>query len=124
MTETAPRTDTHGPSPAELLDDWRALVAECERSYDWNAYEYHNDLIVRDRVATALEGMDDARRTPYAAEVAEVDARFRALLQPDVQVGPEEDPWWRRGVPRFAGAELARDLKEWFGVEVEVRDEP
>ncbi|HEV3049262.1 MAG TPA: hypothetical protein VGX50_03095, partial [Longimicrobium sp.] len=83
-------------------------------------YEYHNDLAVRDRLQTTLEEMDAAE----AAQVAEIDARFRALLQPGLQVGPEEDQWWHRGVLRYAGPELAAGLKEWFSTDVEVREPP
>ena len=101
-----------------LLDEWREFVAGCEAGYGWNVYEYHNDLAVRDRIAAGLDEMD----ADAAAQVAEVDARFRALLQPGVQVGPEEDPWWHRGVLRYAGPALAAELKEWFSVDVEARE--
>lgn len=102
----------------ELLDEWREFVDGCEAGYPWNVYDYHNDLAVRDRLELSLEEMDAAGR----ARVAEVDARFRTLLQPGVQVGPEEDPWWHRGVLRYAGPELSAELNEWFHVDVEVRE--
>ena len=104
-------------APAEMLDEWRRVVREIEAGYSWNVYQYHNDLSVRDRLEAAIA--DDPE---LAAEVAEVDARFRALLQPGVQVGPEEDPWWHRGVPRYAGPELAAEMKEWVQADVEVRE--
>ncbi len=103
-----------------LLDEWREFVASCEAGYGWNVYEYHNDLAVRDRLQTTIEELDAAE----AAQVEEIDARFRALLQPGVQVGPEEDHWWHRGVLRYAGPELAAELKDWFQVDVEVREPP
>ena len=103
-----------------LLDEWREFVDGCEAGYPWNVYEYHNDLAVRDRIAASLDEMAPAER----AQVAETDARFRALLQPGVQVGPEEDPWWHRGVLRYAGPALAGELKEWFHVDVEIREPP
>lgn len=107
-------------SPAELLDEWRDFVEACELGYEYNVMEYHTDLAVRDHIEACL-------RTPgrtsaeYAAHVAEVDARFRDLLQPGVVVGPEDDPWWHRGVLRYSGYALADGLHEWFGVEVEAR---
>ena len=101
-----------------LLDEWRDFVRECEAGYGWNVYEYHNDLSVRGRLQATLDEGDPE----LAAQVAEIDARFRALLQPGVQVGPEEDPWWHRGVLRHAGPELASELKDWFQVDVEVRE--
>ena len=101
-----------------LLEEWRDFVRECEAGYGWNVYEYHNDLAVRDRLQSTLDEGD----AELAAQVAEIDGRFRALLQPGVQVGPEEDPWWHRGVLRHAGPELATGLKDWFHVDIEVRE--
>ncbi|WP_420130518.1 hypothetical protein [Longimicrobium sp.] len=101
-----------------LLDEWRDFVRECEAGYGWNVYEYHNDLSVRDRLQTCIDEGD----ADLAAQVEEIDARFRALLQPGVQVGPEDGPWWHRGVLRYAGPDLATELKDWFQADVEVRE--
>ena len=101
-----------------LLEEWRDFVAECEAGYGWNVYEYHNDLSVRDRLEGARGEMD----AEAAAHLAEIDLRFQALLQPGVQVGPEDGPWWHRGVLRYAGPEMAAELKEWFQVDVEPRE--
>lgn len=120
VTQTETRADAPGESPEELLDEWRGLVEECEEGYGYNVMEYHADLAVRDRLEECLRapGRTDAS---FAAQLAEVDDRFRALLQPGVEVGPADDPWWHRGVPRYAGEALADGMHEWFGVEVEAR---
>jgi hypothetical protein len=112
--------DTSTESPETLLEDWAEFVEGCEQGYEYNVMEYHADLAVRDRIEACLRapGRTDAA---YAARVAEVDDRFRALLQPGVEVGPEGDPWWHRGVLRYAGYSLADGLREWFSVEVEAR---
>ena len=125
-SDPAQHHDVAGPAPAKLLEDWRTLVEQCERGYEWNAYEYHNDLSARDRLQEVLVGgeMEEAERAALEVEVAALDARFRALLQEGVQVGPEEDPWWHRGVVRYAGSKLVEDLREWFGVEVTVQEQP
>lgn len=107
----------HGET-TQLLDEWREFVRDCEAGYAWNVYDYHCDLAVRDRIEEALAAGD----AHLSAPVEEVDAQFRALLQPDVQVGPEDDPWWHRGVLRYAGPELAAGLRDWFQVEVEERE--
>jgi hypothetical protein len=111
----------HEAPPAVLLDEWREFVEGCEQGYEYNVMEYHADLSIRDRIEAYLR---EPGRTHagFAAQVGEVDDRFRALLQPGVEVGPEGDPWWHRGVLRYAGDSLAEGLREWFSVEVEVRD--
>lgn len=124
MRPHPPHPHEHGPGPAQLLEEWAQLVRECEAGYEWNLYEYHNDLAVRDALARILADPDRAEeeRAEVATRLLEIDARFQALLQEGVQVGPEEDPWWHRGVPRYAGCELAGEMREWFGVEVEARE--
>jgi hypothetical protein len=124
MKPHPPRPPEHGPSPSSLLEEWVQLVRECEAGYEWNLYEYHNDLSVRDALEAILAdpGRAEEERAEVATRLLEIDARFQALLQPGVRVGPEEDPWWHAGVPRYAGEELAAELREWFGVEVEVRE--
>jgi hypothetical protein len=116
--------DDRGPATSALVEEWAQVVRECEAGYGWNVYEYHNDLSVRDTIARRLADpatpVED--RTELATRAAEVDARFQALLQPEVEVGPVDDPWWHRGVLRYAGEELAAELREWFGVKVEVRE--
>lgn len=122
--EPPPHPPDHGPSSEHLLEEWAQVVRECEAGYEWNVYEYHNDLGVRDALERIVSDPDRAHeeRAEVALRLAEIDARFQALLQPGVQVGPAEDPWWHRGVPRRAGAELAAELKEWFGADVEVAE--
>ena len=118
MTQSETRAAARGESPEALLETWREFVDACERGYEYNVMEYHADLSVRDRIE-ALRPEADAE---FAARVAEQDERFRALLQPGVQVGPEEDAWWHRGVPRYAGGDLAAGFREWFDAEVQVRE--
>ncbi len=112
--------DTATDSPPLLLAEWTRFVDDCEAGYEYNVMEYHADLSVRDRIEACLRsrGRTDAA---FAAAVEAVDARFRALLQPGVEVGPDGDPWWHRGVLRYAGYPLSNGLREWFSVEVEAR---
>ena len=113
--------DPSAAPPAALLDQWRTFVEGCERGYEYNVLEYHTDLDARDRIQRCLD--DPAcGGAEFAAAVEALDARFRALLQPGVQVGPEGDPWWHRGVPQYAGDSLSAGMSEWFGVEVQVRE--
>lgn len=118
MTQSETRAAARGESPEVLLETWRAFVGACERGYEYNVMEYHADLSVRDR----LEALRPQADTGFEARLAEQDARFRELLQPGVQVGPEGDAWWHRGVPRYAGGDLAAGFREWFDAEVQVRE--
>jgi len=54
--------------------------------------------------------------------VTEIDTEFRALLQDGVEIHDSGAPWWERGVPRMAGAELVKDFSELF--QVPVREVP
>lgn len=111
---------TSAESPETLLQEWGEFVEACEEGYEYNVMEYHADLALRDRIEACLRspGRTDAA---FASRVAQVDERFRALLQPGLEVGPPDDPWWHRGVPRYAGYALADGMREWFSVEVEAR---
>ncbi len=120
MSQADLQDDARAESPEELLDEWRGLVEECEIGYEYNVMEYHADLAVRDRLERCLQ-LPDRTDAAFAAQVAEVDEQFRALLQPGVEVGPADDPWWHRGVPRYAGDALAEGMHEWFGVEIPAR---
>lgn len=121
MTQAEPHAASRGESPDVLLEEWRLFVDDCEQGYEYNVMEYHADLSVRDRIEQCLR-TPGAAPPGFAERVEAVDARFRALLQPGVEVGPEDDPWWHRGVLRYAGGDLADGLEEWFGVEVEARN--
>lgn len=121
MSTHDPQIDaTSTESPDALLEDWGEFVEACEQSYEYNVMEYHADLAVRDRIEAWLRapGRTDAA---FASRVARLDERFRALLQPGLEVGPADDPWWHRGVPRYSGYALSDGMREWFGVEVEAR---
>jgi hypothetical protein len=120
VTQSETQAAARGESPGALLESWREFVDACEQGYEYNVMEYHADLSVRDRVEACLG--DAAAPGGFAARVAEQDERFRALLQPGVQVGPESDAWWHRGVLQYAGGDLAAGLREWFDVEVAVRE--
>jgi hypothetical protein len=104
-----------------LLEEWRALVEEVEDGYWFNIYEYDNDLTARESIDRHLR--DDPHLPAWiAAELDEIDRRFRAVLTPDPVDARAGVPWWRAHVPRHAGSELAADIEERYGVKVAVRD--
>ncbi|MEV4348790.1 hypothetical protein AB0J83_30400 [Actinoplanes sp. NPDC049596] len=105
-----------------MVDAWSSFVAQCSQGYDMSIYEYENDLSVRsmiERLLTDEELAGFPEFAGFAARVAEIDARFRALLQEGVEIRDSAAAWWERGVPRMAGAELAEDFHVMFGVTVQ-----
>ncbi len=104
-------------SIASALDQWEQFIDFVEDSYHDNIDEYMYDLAVRE----ALERRFAAGAEPEWAvqRLAELDARFRALLLPDPVRA--DGPWWKAHVPAYAGADLAAALQVWYGVTIEVR---
>jgi hypothetical protein len=110
---------THG----ELLAMWSRFVTECERGYSMSIYEYENDRNVRGMIGALLalpELAESSEVREFRQAVENEDARFRGLLQEEVVIGAPGAFWWERGVPRQAGAELAADFDELYGIAVTV----
>jgi len=88
-----------------------------------NIYEYENDRSIRTMIHQVLAAADleqSGSAKEFESAVTKVDARFHALLQPEVALGRADAPWWERGVPLYAGEELATDFHTLFGVTVAV----
>jgi hypothetical protein len=84
-------------------------------------YEYENDRYVRTMIQMVLSTsnqIDDPLLNQFSSGVSEVDRRLRAVLQVGVLIGTDQDYWWNRGVPIFAGEELAADFGQIFEVAV------
>ena len=114
----------HPLTIAEMLDGWRAFIEQCEAAYEWGFYEYENDLSIRDRIALILAAADISNHAVVqnmAEQVAQLDRRFRSLLQEGVSIKGTEKPWWRRGVLTYSGAEYANDVSSLYSVAVEIR---
>jgi hypothetical protein len=109
-------------SPQDLEEAWRNFVSECVRGYTMSIYEYENDRHVRTMIYDVMTDPDLRRDPPteeFEERISQTDDRFRQLLQPGVLIGDASNHWWERGVPRYAGAELASDFQEIYGVNVE-----
>jgi hypothetical protein len=112
-------------SLGQLVEAWDRLVEQVEEGYDDNIYEYTNNLFVRDLIDQAIADPILKRFPQVRAlreRVAPIDERFRAATQDGVDMGSDDDPWWRRRVARRAGAEFADDIKSLYGVDVDVVD--
>jgi hypothetical protein len=108
-------------TPEALLRRWSRFVDECERGYPRDAEDYFNDLTARDALQRALDSAE-LRKFPemsrLRAEVEETDARFRALLSPDVFPAIPERFWWARGMVKTGGRRLVEDARREYRINV------
>jgi hypothetical protein len=110
-------------TPTDVVGSWKGFVEQCKEGYADNIYEFHNDLSVRSLIMKLLEHpapRDYGQMGWVREEVAAIDDRYRVLLL-DSDVRPGR-PWWEASVPRIAGEELAADIKERYGVNIDVVD--
>ena len=110
--------------PRALVGQWSDLVASCVRGFQGNAVEdYFNGLTARGDLEKAMNApelahfpqMDLVRRAVLAA-----DEELRAILIPDAFPKFPESEWWLRGVVRYAGPQLAEDLRRDYGIVIDV----
>ncbi|MFF4599818.1 hypothetical protein [Amycolatopsis sp. NPDC001319] len=110
-------------SPAELLARWERFVTDCEHGYSSGSEDYFNDLTSRDAIERAMRDgtlsgypeMDTFRQ-----RVTGPDERFRVLLQPNAFPRLPEAEWWARGIVRIAGRRLVDDLRNRYGVIIDL----
>lgn len=108
-------------TPAALLDRWIATVAAAEEGYQWTIDEYLNELAARDVLEAVFSDAalaSEPEVEELRARVADADDRLRAIIQDNVEIGSPEQPWWRRGVLRHAGADYVEDLERIYGIRV------
>ncbi|MBB4944791.1 hypothetical protein F4556_000326 [Kitasatospora gansuensis] len=109
----------------DFVNAWISFVDQCASGYDMSIYEYENDLAVRTAIQILLvdgrmrrlEGFEE-----FELRVQRTDEYFKGLLQDGIETRDQKDFWWQRGVPKFAGAELADDFMNLFGVSVRAVD--
>ena len=94
----------------------------CKEGYQWDMSEYTNELGVRERLERLLTA-DQLQPYPELHEIKtrvhEIDARFRALLIPNIQLENREH-WWERGVLTRAGEPYAAYFRDAYIIDVEV----
>ncbi|UYQ65245.1 hypothetical protein [Streptomyces peucetius] len=115
---------TRSVSPQQMLAAWRGFVSSCGEGYEESLAQYFYDVRIRDAIELALtdpglSALDGYTR--FRAAVHEVDDRFRLVATQTLPIrDPERYPWWHRLVPGRAGEELAQQLREEFGLRVDV----
>ncbi|WP_240670396.1 hypothetical protein [Actinoplanes solisilvae] len=113
-------------APADLVAQWTELVAKCVIGFPGNAEDYFNDLTARSDLEGAMSSPELADYPEMLAVVKSVsvaDAEFRKILKPDAFPKFPENQWWNRGIVRFAGPRLVDELKQFYGVEIDVVSE-
>ncbi|MFD8599185.1 hypothetical protein ACFV1L_29685 [Kitasatospora sp. NPDC059646] len=97
-------------------------MEDCQEGYSATLFEYWNDLSVRGFLQTVIESLG-AEGAPEAAwfiaEVAEIDLRFKNLIEGGFDISGRWG-WWEQKIPRFSGENMARDVRDQFGFEMEV----
>lgn len=109
-------------TPWSVVEEWESFVSEVEDEYNWIEAEYTNELRIRDLLELAFSDRRIAEFEPQISAMRErvsvADARLRKVFLPNVRIGAETDPWWRRGVLSHAGAEYTKDVKGLYGIEL------
>ena len=89
-----------------LLTRWQALIGEAERGYQLTAYDYSNDLSVRDRLEDVGALLSPELRAKVMQAVAPLDERFlNATEEAPRPLSDRPHVWWRR-IPRKRDAEF------------------
>ncbi|WP_328651360.1 hypothetical protein OG598_25260 [Micromonospora sp. NBC_00330] len=116
---------TGGRLPTGYVEGWEQLVEFCEEGYDDNLDEYWSDLSIREAIERVLtdERLVGFPQMGWVRERIEAaDERFRAVLSEQTMPGLSERPWWEAYLPAWAGPEFAAELRDTYGIHVEVRE--
>ncbi|MFF5054062.1 hypothetical protein ACFY1S_12855 [Micromonospora sp. NPDC000663] len=116
---------TGGRRPTGYVEGWEQFVGFCEEGYHDNLDEYWFDLSIRDSIERLLtdERLFGFPQMGWVRERIEAaDERFRAVLSEQPMPGRSERSWWEAYLPAWAGSEFATELRDTYGVHVEVRE--
>ncbi len=108
-------------SPWDLVDKWQLLTDECEVGYRWDISEFDNEVRCRqllDDLFCSTELQQCSELTALKNAVAQIDLRFRSLLQLGVR-RPGRDSWYTEGVLKSAGVDYATYFQKAHGIIVD-----
>ncbi|MFI8104004.1 hypothetical protein [Streptomyces sp. NPDC086023] len=111
-----------GLTPHRAVEEWSDFVDDCAEGYEGTLFEYWDDLTIRSFLQRVID--DPAiKETPelawFKSEIHRADEIFARLLAQGFEVTGGRG-WWERKLPRIAGHEMAANIKEQYGHEVEV----
>ncbi|MDN3238094.1 hypothetical protein [Glycomyces tritici] len=103
---------------AERVNRWAHLVADVERGYGDDIYEYANDLYCRNWLHEAWILLHDDVVRRWTPQIKTLDDRFRAATIDDDGLAldqfhklPDHDMWWWRRHPRILTGSLGQSLR-------------
>ncbi|MGW0750366.1 hypothetical protein [Streptomyces sp. NPDC002587] len=116
------RSGRRGPAtPFRAIEAWAEFVEDCRDGYEATLFEYWDEISIR-RFLQSLLDDPVARETPeiqwFAAEVHRFDDEFRQVILGGF-ILPGDRKWWESRLPRQAGEEMARNVRDLYGFEME-----
>jgi hypothetical protein len=109
--------------PSELVGQWIDFVVSCVEGFQGDADEdYFNLLTCRGELEDAMNAPELANYPQMElvrSAVSIADEKFRPILVPDAFPKIPESKWWLRGMVRYAGPQLAADLRRSYGITIE-----
>ncbi|MGW7461205.1 hypothetical protein [Streptomyces sp. NPDC054797] len=116
------RSGRRGPTtPSRAIEMWEEFVEDCRDGYEATLFEYWDEISIR-RFLQSLLDDPAGRATPeikwFAAEVHRIDDEFRKVIRGGFSV-PGDRSWWESTLPRLGGEEIARNVKDLYGFEME-----
>ncbi|MBB4884967.1 hypothetical protein [Streptomyces netropsis] len=109
-------------TPHRAIEEWSDFVDDCMEGYEGTLFEYWDDMSIRSVLQRVI---DDpvVKGVPelawFESEVRRVDEKFAHLLTKGFEVRGGRG-WWERKIPRVAGREMAENVREQYGYEIEV----
>ncbi|MYY80837.1 MULTISPECIES: hypothetical protein [unclassified Streptomyces] len=111
------------PLPGAALRSWDEMVKLCTEGYDFDVSEYLNDLSIRELLQHVIDDPVVQSLPEYSwfsAELSQIDERFRGLVAHGPLVRPNESRWWLRSLPAQGDQEFVDDVRDRYGIDIEV----
>ncbi|MEV6576892.1 hypothetical protein AB0M92_01845 [Streptomyces sp. NPDC051582] len=117
------RSGRRGPTtPFRAIETWADFVEDCQDGYEATLFEYWDEISIR-RFLQSLLDDPVVRETPeiqwFAADVHRIDDEFKQVILGGFAVPGDRKWWWESTLPREAGEEMARNVKDLYGFEME-----
>ncbi len=106
-----------------LLLDWSDFVAECDRTFSGDLWEYRQGLLIRDAIQMVIEMVPEELGEKITSIIADADLTLqknlidqRKRLDFPTEIKLKQQPFWYQGVVKKQGTDLRRDLirQGWF----------